>query len=317
MSLNDTPGSTYAFVFPGQGSQSVGMGKELTDASAAARETMQQANDILDMDLAALCFEGPEEALGDTYNSQAAIFTVGVAALRSLGEAMEQEDTVLAPMMVAGHSLGQITALVAAGVLEFGPALTLVRERGRLMKEAGDEHPGGMVAVLGMEDDELAAVVERAAGDDVLTIANRNCPGQIVVSGELVALERFSELAREAGARKIARLPISIASHSSLMAEASRQLNDIFDRLTFQQPAMPVIANSTGQRLNTSEEIREEMRHHVVNGVDWTGTIRTMIDANITTFVEIGHGSVLAGLNRRIDRSTRTLGLKDLGLTPA
>jgi [acyl-carrier-protein] S-malonyltransferase len=174
-----------------------------------------------------------------------------------------------------------------------------------------------MIAVLGMDDDVLAGIVESAAQGDALTIANRNCPGQIVVSGATTALDRFTELAKDAGARKLARLPISIASHSSLMAGASHQLNDLLDGLTFRHPVMPVVANSTGRPLNTAEEIREEMRHHVETGVDWTGTIRTMIENDITTFVEIGHGAVLAGLHRRIDRSTTTLGLKDLGLTPA
>ena len=317
MSLNDTLGSTYAFIFPGQGSQSVGMGKDLAHASDAARGIMERADSILDFPLSKLCFEGPAEELGDTFNSQAAIFTVSIAALRTLEAAAEDEGIVLAPMMVAGHSLGQFTALVASGVLDFDNALKLVRERGRLMKEAGEQQPGGMVAVLGMDDDALSEIVDQAAQGDVLTIANRNCPGQIVVSGELVALDRFSDMAKEAGARKVARLPISIASHSSLMSGASDKLNEVFDSLTFQQPSMPVVANTTGERLNTAEEIREEMRNHVESGVDWTGTIRTMINNDITTYIELGHGSVLSGLNRRIDRSTSTLGLKDLGLTPA
>lgn len=317
MSLNDTLGTTYAFIFPGQGSQSVGMGKELANSSEAAKTVMEQADAILDFSLSRLCYEGPEEDLGDTFNSQAAIFTVSIAALRALEEAAASEDIILAPMMVAGHSLGQFTALVAAGVLDFSTALKLVRQRGRLMKEAGDEQPGGMIAVLGMDDDVLAGIVGEAAQGDALTIANRNCPGQIVVSGAVPALDRFTDMAKDAGARKLARLPISIASHSSLMAGASRQLNELFGRLTFQQPAMPVIANSTGQRLNNADDIREEMRHHVETGVDWTGTMHTMIESNIKTFVELGHGTVLSGLNRRIDRSATTLGLKDLSLTPA
>lgn len=317
MSLNETLGTTYAFVFPGQGSQSVGMGKELTESSDAAREVMEYADDILGFPLSRLCFEGPEEELAETFNSQPAIFAVGIAALRALEEKAESEEFNLAPMMVAGHSLGQFTALVAAGVLEFGNALKLVRERGRLMKEAGEANPGGMAAVLGMEDDAVASVVEQAAQGDVLTVANRNCPGQVVVSGEVAALDRFATMAQEAGARRVARLPISIASHSSLMSGATVELNTIFDALTFQPPQMPVVANTTGQRLNTTEEIREELRYHVERGVDWTGTIRTMLDAEIPTFVEIGHGSVLAGLNKRIDRSAKTLGLKDLGLPSA
>lgn len=317
MSLRDTLGTTYAFIFPGQGSQSVGMGQDLAAASDIARETLEQADTILDMPLTRLCFEGPEDELSDTYNSQVAIFTVSIAAIRTLEHQAQDEDVVLAPMMVAGHSLGQITALVAAGVLDFAAALKLVRQRGRLMKEAGEEHPGGMIAVLGMDEDVLAKLVDDAAQGQALTIANRNCPGQIVISGEVAALDRFTDLAKDAGARRIARLPISIASHSSLMEDAARQLNEIFDQIVFHDPAMPVIANSTGKRLNTGADIREEMRNHVVNGVDWTGTIQTMIANDITTFVEIGHGSVLAGLNRRIDRNTKTLSLSDLGLPSA
>lgn len=317
MSLQDTLGTSYAFIFPGQGSQSVGMGKELTDASDVAREVMDEADAILDMPLSRLCFEGPEEDLSDTYNSQVAIFTVSIAALRALRQQADDEGVALAPTMVAGHSLGQITALVAAGVLDFPTALKLVRQRGRLMKEAGDEHPGGMIAVIGMDEEALARLVDQAAQGQALTIANRNCPGQIVISGEVAALDRFTDLAKDAGARKIARLPISIASHSSLMTNAARQLNELFDQISFRDPAMPVIANSTGERLNTGAEIREEMRNHVVNGVDWTGTIQTMVANGVSTFVEIGHGAVLAGLNRRIDRNTRTLSLRDLGLPSA
>jgi [acyl-carrier-protein] S-malonyltransferase len=174
-----------------------------------------------------------------------------------------------------------------------------------------------MTAVIGMEDEAVAALVDQAAEGDVLTVANRNCPGQIVVSGEIPALDRFEALAKDAGARKISRLPITIASHSSLMASATAGLNEIIDTLTLQQPDVPVVANTTGQRLNTAEEIREELRFHVERGVDWTGSVRTMLDAGITTFVELGHGTVLAGLNRRIDRGATTLSLKDLGLPPA
>lgn len=317
MSVNEHLGSTYAFVFPGQGSQSVGMGKELSRSSEAAKNIFERADAILDMPLSGMLFSGPEGELADTHNSQAAIFTVSIAALRALAEAAENDGEYLAPMMVAGHSLGQFSAIVAAEVVDFEPALRLVRERGRLMKEAGTLYPGGMAAVIGMEEALLADVVERAAQGEVLTIANLNCPGQIVISGEIAPLERAMEMAKNAGARKVARLPISIASHSSLMSEASRQLNEMLDDMTFQPPKMPIVANTTGRALNTSDELREELRHHVERGVNWTGTIETMIASNITTFVELGSGSVLAGLNRRIDRSIKTLGLKELGLTPA
>lgn len=317
MSLKEHLGTSYALIFPGQGSQSVGMGKELSESSQAANEVIQSADTILDTPLSDMLYTGPEEDLADTYNSQAAIFTVSIAALHAVSEASEKEGDFLAPMMVAGHSLGQFSAMVAAEVVDFEPVLRLVRERGRLMKEAGNHYPGGMAAVIGMEEGALAGIVEQAAQGGVLTIANLNCPGQIVISGEIAPLERAMELAKEAGARKVARLPISIASHSSLMAEASRQLNEMLDDMTFQPPKMPIVANTTGTALNTSDSLREELRHHVERGVNWTGTIQTMVASNISTFIELGSGSVLAGLNRRIDRSTKTLGLKDLGLTPA
>lgn len=317
MSLHETLGSTYAFIFPGQGSQSVGMGKALAEASDAAREVMEQADRILGFALSSLCYEGPAEELGDTYNSQAAIFTVSIAALAALNAEAERHNERLAPMMVAGHSLGQFTAMVAAEVIEFEPALDLVRERGRLMKLSGDTHPGGMAAVLGMDETALAQLVDQAAEGDVLTVANLNCPGQTVISGEVAPLERFMELAKDAGARKVTRLPISIASHSSLMADASAGLNALLDELPLFPPKMPLVANTTGKPLTTVGEIREELRHHAERGVAWTGTVRTMVDRGITTFVEIGSGSVLAGLNRRIDRSTTTVGLKELGITPA
>ncbi|HEV2072297.1 MAG TPA: ACP S-malonyltransferase [Thermomicrobiales bacterium] len=317
MSLNETLGSTYGLIFPGQGSQAVGMGKNLADFSDAARQVMERADEILGFPLSTLCYEGPAEGLNDTYNSQAAIFTVSIAALHALEEEARQHDEYFVPMMVAGHSLGQFSAMVAAEVIEFENALRLVRERGRLMKEAGTSHPGGMAAVIGMDDLKLAELVDQAANGDVLTIANINCPGQTVISGELAPLDRFMDLAKDAGARKVARLPISIASHSSLMAEASATLNDLLDSMTFHEPKMPLVANTTGKALNTAEEIREELRHHAERGVDWTGTIQTMVDNGITTFGELGPGSVLAGLNRRIDRTTKTVGLKELGLPSA
>jgi [acyl-carrier-protein] S-malonyltransferase len=317
MSLNETLGTSYAFVFPGQGSQYVGMARELAVSSDAAREIVEQADALLDVPLSGMMSDGPEDELNDTYNSQPAIFTASVAALRAVQEQAEAEGVVLAPMMVAGHSLGEFTALVAAGVIDFETGLSLVRARGQAMMEAGTAQPGAMAAVLGMDDAKLARLVEDAAQGDVLTIANLNCPGQTVISGAVEPLERFMEIAKDAGAKRITRLPISIASHSALMEPAAATLNALFDELVFNEPRMPVVANSTGQPLNTAEEIREELRHHVVRGVNWTATIQTMVSSGISTFVEIGPGSVLAGLNRRIDKSTTTLSLKDLGLTPA
>jgi [acyl-carrier-protein] S-malonyltransferase len=317
MSLNETLGPSYAIVFPGQGSQYVGMAQDLAERSDVARETIEQADARLGMSLSTLMFEGPEDELNDTYNSQPAIFAASVAALRALQRTAEDEAYELSPMMVAGHSLGEFTALVAAGVIGFETGLDLVRARGQAMKDAGIARPGAMAAVLGMDDERIAELVDEASHGEVITIANLNCPGQTVVSGAVEPLERFMELAKDAGARRVARLPISIASHSALMEPAAETLNALFDDVTFEPPRMPVIANSTGQPLSTVEEIREELRYHVVRGVDWTTSVRTMIDAGVTRFVEVGPGSVLAGLNKRIDKSVATLSLKDLDLPGA
>jgi [acyl-carrier-protein] S-malonyltransferase len=314
MSLSELLSGQYAFVFPGQGSQTVGMGKDLAAASPAAREVLRRADEVLGVSLSTLCFEGPANELEDTFNAQPAILAVSVAALRALEH---KADGPLAPAMVAGHSLGEFTAMVAADVLDFEDALRLVRERGRLMKEAGTERPGGMAAVLGLDDETLVEVCSRASSEGIVNVANANCPGQTVISGEIAALERAMDLAKEAGAKRVARLPVSIASHSPLMADVSRQLNEQLDGMTLRDPAMPIVANTTGEPLATVADLREELRHHVERGVNWTGSIQTMLAAGIPTFVELGAGSVLAGLNRRIDRSARTIGITELGLVPA
>lgn len=316
MSLLEKLGNNYGFVFPGQGSQTAGMGKSLAETSSAANDLLNQANEVLGFDLRTMMFEGVEDELGDTRNSQPAIYTVSAMGLAAMTERVEHEDEdgYLAPNMVAGHSLGEFTALLAAEVIDFTTGLKLVRARGKFMADAGETRPGAMAAVLGMDDDKLAELVEQAAGDEVLTIANLNCPGQTVISGEVAPLERFMEIAKDAGARRIARLPISIASHSTLMDPAAEQLNLLFDEITFNEPKMPIVSNSTGQALTSAAEIREELRHHVVRGVNWTASVRTMAERGITTLVEIGNGNVLAGLNRRIDRSLTTLGLADLGI---
>lgn len=314
MSILETLGDSYAFGFPGQGSQTVGMGKELAEKSEAAKAILDEANHALRFDLGEMMFNGPEETLADTRNSQPAIYTVSAMALAALNEKAEKDDGYLAPHMVAGHSLGEFSALYAAGVFDFVTGVKLVRARGEYMADAGEERPGAMAAVLGLDDDAVAELVQQAAQGEILTVANLNCPGQVVVSGEVAPLERFTELATGAGARRVARLPISIASHSELMQPAADKLNELFNQVTFHAPKMPVIANSTAEHLTTVEAIREELRNHVVNGVNWTATVQSMGAANITNLVELGNGSVLAGLNKRIDRSLSTIGLKDLGL---
>lgn len=314
MSLRAQLGDKVAFIFPGQGSQTVGMGKDLFETSPAARNVFLEADDELEFSLSRLCFEGPVDELEDTYNAQPAILTVSLAALAALKEKAAAMGELVTPLVVAGHSLGEFTALTAADVLDFKSALQLVRERGRLMREAGQERPGGMAAIIGLDEETLAAVCRASESEGIITIANANCPGQTVISGEIGALQRAMELAREQGARRVARLGVSIASHSPLMARVSSQLGELVGRLPLRTPHIPVVGNVTGQAITTVDEIRRELAHHVERPVNWTRSVRAMVDGGATTFVEIGPGQVLTGLVRRISRDVQTVGLQDLGL---
>ena len=238
----------YALVFPGQGAQFVGMGAALIEASPAAAQTVREADEILGVSLSELMANGPAEELEDTYNAQPAILTISVAALRAVESALGDR---LHPAMVAGHSLGEFSALVAAGVLDFPDALRLVRERGRIMKAAGEISPGAMAAVLGLDDEVLAEVCREASNDGgEVVVANRNCPGQTVISGDVGALERASELAKERGAKRVARLGVSIASHSPLMADAAAEFGRHVAELTLADPQVP----GRGQRFRAADD---------------------------------------------------------------
>ncbi len=301
-------------VFPGQGSQFVGMATKLAAASPAAQAIVAEADDLLGFSLSGLMSEGPAETLEDTINAQPAILTASVAALAAIRERMAERNLALQPAMAAGHSLGEFSALVAAGSLDFAAALRLVRERGRLMKEAGDRAPGGMAAVLGLDDDQLAEVCQEASRDGVIVVANANCPGQTVISGEVTALETAMALAKERGARRALRLGVSIAAHSSLMADANRQFADAIATSPINDPAFPVLSNATVKPLTTADEVRTELLGHMEGPVLWTQTVQAMRDAGATTLVEIGPGAVLAGLIKRIDRDLAVKGIGDLGL---
>ena len=300
-----------AFVFPGQGSQYVGMGKALYDASETARRVFRRADEILGFGLTRICFEGPEQELNDTINAQPAILTVSIACLTAMRERWHTMGQVVAPRYVAGHSLGEFTALVAADVIDFDTALVLVRERGRLMKENGTERPGGMLAVLGLDRDALEAVVTEASVMGVITLANANSPGQMVLSGEAAALERAAELARARGAAKVVRLPISIASHSPLMARAAAQFGEIVAKLPLRQPRIPVVANITGQVLTSADDIRKELADHILKPVQWTSSVVEMVARGSAEFLEIGPGQVLSGLIRRISQEAHVVTLND------
>lgn len=308
-------GDQVAFVFPGQGSQYVGMGERLHEISGAARRVFEQADEALGFRLSRLCFDGPANELQETINAQPAILTVSHAALEALRERWQQVGGTIAPSAVAGHSLGEYSALVSAGSLEFGDAVRLVRERGRLMQEAGRERPGGMAAVIGLSSETLARVCLMASMDgEIVVVANDNGPGQTVISGELRALERAMELATLHGAKKVVRLGISIASHSPLMERAGQQLSEVATRVSFGEPATPIVSNLTGRFVTSVEEIRRNVGQQVVRPVQWTGSVYEMVDAGVGTFLEVGPGQVLSGLIKRIKREVKTLSVADLGL---
>lgn len=311
MDILNSMKAKIAFVFPGQGSQYVGMGKQLYDASPAARRIFQQADASLGFSLSTLCFEGPQEELDDTYNAQPAILTVSVACLEALKEKFGPLGYLGAPSLVAGHSMGEFTALVAAGVLDFEDALKLVRERGRLMKASGEERPGGMAAVVGLDEKTLAEVVLEAQSEGVVTLANANSPGQTVLSGEIPALQRAMELAKARGARLVQRLAVSIASHSPLMQNASVNFNELVSRIHFRTPEIPLIANISAKALTTVEDLRAELSDQLTRPVQWTRSVQEMVAHGVDTFVEIGPKQVLTGLIKRISPDSKPVNLTD------
>lgn len=284
---------TIAFIFPGQGSQVVGMGKELVERSAAARAVFDQANTVLGFDLAALCFDGPEDALTATQNAQPAILTTSIALLHALREA----GATLEPTLVAGHSLGEYSALVAAGALDFAAALRLVRRRGELMAAAND---GTMAAIMGLDLEPLAAICESIREHGPCVIANQNAPGQLVISGATAAVQAAMEQAKAYGAKRAIQLNVSAAFHSPLMSAAATDLAAAIAQTTFNDARIPVVANTSAQPIQTAAEIRRELVEQVTAPVRWIGSIETMVQHGITSVVEIGPGSVLTGLVKRI-----------------
>jgi [acyl-carrier-protein] S-malonyltransferase len=287
------------------------MGKALYEASAAARQVFQQADSVLGFGLTKLMFEGPDDELEDTINAQPAILTLSVACLAALREKWTELGRAVQPIFVAGHSLGEYTALVAAEVLDFSDALQLVRERGRLMKESSEEQPGGMAAVVGLNREALDEICREAGEHGLIVIANTNTAEQMVISGELPALDRAVELARERGARAVVPLRISIASHSPLMQQAAMQLAEVIAALQLRDPVTPIVANIQGRILTTAEDIRQHLASQLCLPVEWTNSVREMIESGVETFVEIGPGQVLSRLIRRISRDVRAMTLGD------
>lgn len=292
--------STSALVFPGQGSQVVGMGADIAAAYPLAAQTFAEASDILGFDLATLCFNGPDADLNDTTNTQPALYVMGVALLRVL----QAERPDAAPKLVAGHSLGELTALTAAGSLAFADGVKLVRTRGVLMAEAGKRSPGAMAALLGLDADTVRDVCAQASAQtgQVLVLANDNCPGQIVISGDDAALDVGMELAKAAGAKRAVKLAVSIAAHSPLMASASDEFRQAVAATPFAAPRVPIIGNVTAAPLETIEAIRAELDQQLTQSVRWTESVQAMRAAGVQHFYELGPKDVLNGLIKRIDR---------------
>jgi [acyl-carrier-protein] S-malonyltransferase len=296
-----------AFVFPGQGSQIVGMGKDAAEQYPAAGQVFEEADDLLGFKLSELCFEGPQETLDQTRYTQPALYTVSAALLRALETTIPEAKAIAA----AGHSLGEFSALMAAGAFSFSDGLTLVKLRGELMEDAGNHHPGGMAAVLGLKVESVRSVCMEAQSQTggTLVIANDNCPGQLVISGDQQTLELGSEKLKEAGAKRVVPLAVSIAAHSPLMTSAAAALTEQANRIDIQTPSIPVYGNVSAALLENAEAIRDELRRQLTESVRWTETVQAMIAAGVTTFIEVGSKDVLTGLLKRIDRSVQGIAL--------
>ena len=298
--------SKTAFVFPGQGSQVPGMGRELAESFAAARQVFEQADSALDFPISKLCFEGPAEDLKLTENTQPALLTCSLATLAVLGERGIEAD------YVAGHSLGEYSALVAAGSLGFEDAVRLVRKRGRYMQEAVPAGVGAMAALLGLPGGEIGAICTQAANGEVVSAANFNAPEQVVIAGHAGAVSRAVELAKARGARRAVLLAVSAPFHCALMKPAQERLAGDLDKVEFKDLTIPLVNNYAAREIRSGEQAREGLNEQVPNPVQWEESVRCLTAQGVEHFIEVGPGRVLTGLLKRIDRSLKGSNVEDL-----
>lgn len=292
---------TTAFVFPGQGSQAVGMGRELAEMYPIAKETFDEADSTLGFSLSQLMWEGPADGLNETVNTQPALYIHSIAAWRT--STLHQRD--FRPAAMAGHSLGELSALTASGALSFSDGLRLVRTRGELMKRAGELNPGGMAAILGVDIPTLDKVcAEASRADEIVQVANDNCPGQVVISGHKSALERAMAGAKAAGAKRALPLQVSIAAHSPLMASIQEEWNAAVDACAIDRPQISVIGNVHARSMLTPEELRADIKAQMQSRVRWTESVQRMLTNGIQAYVEAGSGEVLLGMIKRIEPAT-------------
>jgi [acyl-carrier-protein] S-malonyltransferase len=305
---------SVAYMFPGQGSQSVGMGQALAAASPAAAAVFEAADAALHQRISDLAWNGPEDELNLTENAQPALLATSIAYLAALNErwgAMGVEAPE--PRYAAGHSMGQYSAMVAAGVLSLADGVRLVRERGRHMQASGQGRDGAMAAIIGLDDAALPDLVSGAAAAGTFGVANRNAPGQVVVSGERAAIEAGAQIAKDLGAKRAIVLPVSVAAHSPLMTDAAAAMRDLLAAVDFAEPSVTLLANADARPLTSGEACRAELVEHLTTGVDWVRAVETMAGDGVEMFVEIGPGRVLTGLTKRIAPNATVVPVDDPG----
>lgn len=309
MATDNLINDRYALLFPGQGSQHVGMGQGLFALSERARQVFTQADEILGFQLSRLCFEGPQSELDKTINTQPAVLTTSIATFEFLQEKFQEIGKCLRPAFVAGHSFGEFAAAVVAQALDFSDGLQLVWERARLMQKAEEEQPGGMASVIGLDERAVLAVCAAAQAEGgIVTIAVDNGPGHLVISGDVPTLERAMAMIHRLGGKAI-RLPIGVGGHSPLLRKAAEDFRRLLNRVKIDMPVIPLMSNTYARSLMASADVRDELAEQFLQPVQWARAVREMINQGVGTFVEVGPGQVLSRLVRRLSDNVRAFSL--------